>query len=199
MDYSYDKLKGLVEIHGGIISAAALQCAGIDRIKLYALLANEILKKESHGNYVLTENEPDEYKVIQNRSKKLIYSHETALFLHGISDCAPHILDITVPQGDNISRIKKAYENTRFHYCKRELWDLGIMDVSTPMGYSVRAYNLERSICDMIRDKNNVDKQVYIKAIREYFKNKCNPEKVIEYAKTFNIESTVRNYMEILR
>ena len=199
MDYNYDDLKILIESNGGVVSAAELQHAGIDRIGLYALLANEILKKESHGNYILAENEPDEYKIIQNRSEKLIYSHGTALFLHGMSDRVPHTLDITVPQGDNISRIKKAYQNTRFHYCKKELWNLGIMNVNTPMGYSVRVYDPERCICDMIRDKDNVDKQIYIQAIQEYFKGKCNPRKMIKYAKEFNIESKVRNYMEVLQ
>ncbi len=198
MDYSYDNLKLLTESNGGVISAADLQHAGIDRIGLYSLLAQEILKKESHGNYVWADNEPDEYKIIQNRSEKLIYSHGTALFLHGMSDRVPHTLDITVPQGDNISRIKKSYQNTRFHYCKKELWNLGIMNVNTPMGYSVRVYDPERCICDMIRDKDNVDKQVYIQAIQEYFKSKCNPRKIIKYAKEFNIEYKVRNYMEVL-
>lgn len=199
MDYNFDDLKIFIESNGGVVSAANLQRAGVDRIKLYALLTNEILKKESHGNYVLAENEPDEYKIIQNRSEKLIYSHGTALFLHGMSDRVPHILDITVPQGDNISRIKKSYQNTRFHYCKKDLWDLGIMNVTTPMGYNVRAYDLERCICDMIKDKNNVDKQIYIQAIQEYFKRKCNPRKIIKYAREFNIESKVRNYMEVLQ
>ena len=199
MDYNYDDLKILIESNGGVVSAADLQHAGIERIGLYALLANEILKKESHGNYVLAENEPDEYKIIQNRSEKLIYSHGTALFLHGMSDRVPHTLDITVPQGDNISRIKKTYQNTRFHYCKKELWNLGIMNVNTPMGYSVRVYDPERCICDLIRDKDNVDKQIYIQAIQEYFKGKCNPRKMIKYAKEFNIESKVRNYMEVLQ
>ncbi|SDA38390.1 Transcriptional regulator, AbiEi antitoxin, Type IV TA system [Lachnospiraceae bacterium G11] len=199
MDYIYDNLKILIESNGGVISAAELQHAGIDRIGLYSLLAKEILKKESHGNYVLTDNEPDEYKVIQNRSEKLIYSHGTALFLHGMSDRVPHTLDITVPQGDNISRIKKSYHNTRFHYCKKELWDLGIMNVNTPMGYGVRVYNPERCICDIVKDKDNVDKQIYIQAIQEYFKGRCNPRKIIQYAKEFNIETKIRNYMEILQ
>ncbi len=198
MDYHYDALKILIESKGGVVSSADLQQVGVDRVKLYALLTSEILKKESHGNYVLAENEPDEYKVIQNRSEKLIYSHGTALFLHGMSDRVPHTLDITVPQGDNISRIKKSYRNTRFHYCKKELWQLGIMNIDTPMGYSVRVYDPERCICDMIRDKDNVDKQIYIQAIQEYFRSKCNPRKVIKYAKEFNIESKVRNYMEVL-
>ena len=199
MDYSYDRLKVLIESKGGVVSAADLQRVGIDRVMLYALLINDFLKKESHGNYVLAENEPDEYKIIQNRSEKLIYSHGTALFLHGMSDHVPHTLDITVPQGDNVSRIKKTYQNTRFHYCKKELWDMGIMNVNTPMGYNVRVYDPERCICDMIRDRANEDKQIYIQVIQEYFRRGCNPRKAIKYAKVFNVESIVRDYMEVLQ
>ena len=107
MDYIYKDLKILIERNEGIISAGELLKAGVDRVKLYELLAKGILAKESHGNYVLADDEPDEYLIIQKRSDKLIYSHGTALFLHGMSDRVPHVLDITVPQGDNVSRIKK--------------------------------------------------------------------------------------------
>jgi len=199
VDYIYKDLKILIERNEGIISAGELLKAGVDRVKLYELLAKGILAKESHGNYALADDEPDEYLIIQKRSDKLIYSHGTALFLHGMSDRVPHVLDITVPQGDNVSRIKKTYQHTRFHYCKKDLWNLGIVNVNTPMGYSVRAYDPERCICDLIKDKDNVDRQIYIQAMQEYFKGKCNPRKVIKYAKELNVEPEVRTYMEVLQ
>ncbi len=198
MDYIYDELKILIENNGGIISSADLNKAGISRVKVYDFLAKGILTKESHGHYALADDEPDEYTVIQKRSDKLIFSYGTALFLNGMSDRVPHVLDITVPQGDNVSRIKNMYGYAKFHYCKKDLWDLGIINVKTPMGYDVRAYDPERCICDLIRDKENIDKQIYIQAMQEYFKSKCNPCKIIKYARIFNIESKVRNYMEVL-
>ena len=199
MDFVYKDLKLIIEGKGGIISAGDLFDAGVNRAKLYELIEKGILTRESHGNYVLADDEPDEYSIIQNRSDKLIFSHGTALFLHGMSDRVPHILEMTVPQGDNVSRIKKDYQHTKFHYCKKELWGLGIVNVDTPMGYNVRAYDPERCICDIIRDKANVDKQIYVQAIQEYFRRKCDPRKIIKYAKEFNIETKVRNYMEILQ
>lgn len=198
MDYMIDNLKVLLEEHGGVVSAGDIQKSGIERIQLYGLLARGVLLKESHGNYVLAGEEPDEYKIIQSRSEKLIFSHGTALFLHGISDRVPHMLDITVPQGDNVSRIKNSYQNTRFHYCKKEMWNLGIVNVDTPQGYSVRVYDPERCICDIIRDKGNMDGQIFVQAMQEYFTKKCNPRKVIKYAREFKIEDKVRSYMEVL-
>lgn len=165
---------------------------------IYDSLVKGIISKESHGNYVLADDKPDEFRIIQSRSDKLIFSHGTALFLHGMSDRVPHKLDITVPQGDNVSRIKKKYEHTKFHYCKKELWDLGIITIKTPQGYDVRAYDLERGICDLIRDKKDIDAQIYTQALKEYFSGKCDPRKIIKYARQFNLEPKVRTYMEVL-
>ena len=171
MDYIYDSLKVVIESFDGIASARELAKAGVSRQLLYQGMINGYISKESHGNYVITNNQPDEYRMIQNRSDKMIFSYGTALFLLGISDRVPHELDITVPQGDNVSRIKRDYENTKFHYCKKELWDLGIIEVTTPQGYEVKTYDLERCICDLIRDKKSVDVQIYTQALKEYFAN----------------------------
>lgn len=146
MDYYIERLKSLIEQRGGIVSARDIQNAGIDRVMLYDSMVKGIVLKESHGNYMLANEQPDEYRIIQSRSDKLIFSHGTAVFLHGMSDRVPHKLDITVPQGDNVSRIKKNYEQTKFHYCKKELWDMGIVTIKTPQGYDVKVYDLERCI-----------------------------------------------------
>ncbi|SFQ38964.1 Transcriptional regulator, AbiEi antitoxin, Type IV TA system [Lachnospiraceae bacterium XBB1006] len=198
MEYTVDYVKAIIESLGGIASAKELEAAGVSRLLLYQGMINGVISKESHGKYIITDNQPDEYRMIQNRSEKMIFSYGTALFLLGMSDRVPHELDITVPQGDNVSRIKRDYENTRFHYCKKELWDLGITDIITPQGYKVKVYDLERCICDLIRDKKNVDSQIYTQALKEYFSGKCNPRKIVKYARQFNIESKVRTYMEVL-
>lgn len=198
MDYSLDQIKSVLEMNGGIATAMDFQNAGIDRLYLYALLSRNILERESHGYYVLSESKPDEFKTIQNRSDKLVFSHATALFLNGMSDRVPHSLDITVPQGDNISRIKQTYSNTRFHYCKKEIWNLGIIQVTTPQGYSVKTYDAERCICDIIKDKKNIDTQIFTQAIKEYFSKRCDARKIIKYSRQMGIEQKIRTYMEVL-
>lgn len=199
MDYYMDKLQMLIEEKEGVVSAQDFRKAGFDRMMQYDLLARGLIRKVSHGQYVLADGQPDEYKIIQNRSEKLIYSYGTALHLHGMSDRIPHNLDITVPQGDNISRIKKDYPHICFHYCKKEVWDLGIMEIATPEGCTVKAYDPERCICDLIRDREKIDTQVYVQAIKEYFQKRCDPRKIIKYARLLNIETRIRNYMEVLQ
>lgn len=199
MDYSIDELRAVIETNNGIASLEQLQKAGFTRMMIYAGLTNGILNKEAHGNYSMADQQPDEYRIIQCRSEKLVFSHATALYLHGISDRVPHTLDITVPQGDNVSKIKRDYDNTRFHYCKKDLWQLGLTQILTPQGFTVNAYDLERCICDLIRDKKNVDNQIFVQTIREYFMHHCQNRKIIEYSREMNVEAKVRTYMEVLQ
>lgn len=199
MDYTIEGLRTVIEQYDGIASLEQLQKAGFSRMMIYAGLKDGVLNKEAHGNYSIADQQPDEYRIIQCRSDKVVFSHATALFLHGLSDRVPHILDITVPQGDNVSKIKRDYSNTRFHYCKKDLWQLGLTKIVTPQGFTVNAYDLERCICDLIRDKKNVDTQIYIQAIREYFMHHCKNRKIIKYSREMNIEDKVRTYMEVLQ
>ena len=199
MDYSEESFKILIESYGGVASAKELASSGVTRLAIYQALLNGWIIKESHGNYVLAFDQPDEYKLIQNRSEKLIFSHATALFLQGMSDRVPHELDITVPQGDNVSRFKRDYPNTKFSYCKKELWDLGIIEVKTPSGYPVKVYDEERCICDLIKDKKSVDQQIFTQSLKGYFGKRCNPRKIIKYARALNVEAKVRMYMEVLQ
>lgn len=74
---------------------------------------------------------------------------------------------------------------------------MGITTLKTPQGYEVRAYDLERCICDLIRDKKNIDTQIYTQAMKEYFGNMCNPRKIVKYARSFKVEQKIRTYMEV--
>ncbi len=199
MDLWIDTVKSVIEENDGIASAEKLQKAGVSRLMLYAGLTSGLLKRESHGNYSLAEREPDIYRVIQSRSDKVIFSHLTALYLQGVIEQDSDDIDVTVPQGDNVSKMKRDFENLRFHYCKKENWDLGLTQIATPGGYTVRAYDAERCICDLIRDKKNVESGGFYLAVREYFKRYCDAEKIIRYSEKMKVEDKVRTYMEILQ
>ena len=59
-------------------------------------------------------------------------------------------------------------------------------------------YDKERCICDLIRNKDKIEMQLYSQAIKEYSKGKSNPRKLLKYSKLFKIEDKVRSYMEVL-
>lgn len=182
----------------GILTTKQIEEAGIYRGLIRNFVEEGLLIKESKGIYSLACEYPDEYALLQRRSEKMIFSHGTALYLWGMSDRVPHTVDVTVPQGYNVSRIKKDNDKVRFHYVQEERWDIGIAETQTSLGNTVRLYDKERCICDLIRQKAAQDRQLYVQAIREYFKGAYNARKLIQYGKVFGIEDKVRDYIEIL-
>lgn len=198
MDTSYKIIKDIAETSDGIITTKQVEDSGLSRTVLKSYVDEGLLIKESQGIYSLSNILADEYKLIQIRSEKAIFSYGSALYLLGMSDRVPHSIDVTVPQGYNVSRIKKDYPSIHFHYVKKELWKLGITSIKSPMGAIVRAYDEERCICDLIRDKKDVDMQLYIQAVKEYFKVERNVRKILKYGKQFGVEERIRIYMEVL-
>lgn len=75
---------------------------------------------------------------------------------------------------------------------------MGLITVSTPQGFKVNAYDKERCICDIIKNRKSIDKQIYVQAIKEYFNGNYDHRKLLKYAKIFNIEDKVRVYMEVM-
>ena len=148
--------------------------------------------------YILAGELPDEYALLQLRSKYAVFSYGTALFLWNLSDRVPHVYDITLPRGANINSLKKDVSNLRCHYVQQEVYEIGITEIRSPQGATVKVYDRERCICDLIRDKDHVDMQLFTQAIKDYFKSKPNNRKLLKYGRIFGIEEKIRTYMEVL-
>ena len=198
MDMIWEQIKALAENGDGIIRTAQVEAAGISRPMLKKYMDAGQLERVRKGLYTLRDGLADEYSLLQTQCSKAVYSYGTALFLWGMSDRTPHLIDITVPHGTNLSRLRRDNPGLRCHYVQREFYELGIAETVSPQGGSVRLYDKERCICDLIRDKDQMELQLFTQAIKDYFKGKTNPRKLLKYGKLFGIEDKIRIYMEVL-
>ncbi len=194
-----EKIKELAQQKGGLITTSQIEGVGISRALIPTFIEDGTLVKEGRGIYYYAGEFPDELKVIQTNNTKLIYSYATALYLWDMTDRIPHVWDITVPQGFNATRIKRNHKKIRIHYVMPEKWEIGITETQTPEGNTVRLYDKERCIIDIVKRKDRIDKQVYLQALHEYFDSRSSDvNKLIQYAKMFNIEGSIRDYAEIM-
>lgn len=108
------------------------------------------------------------------------------------------MIDITVPHGTNTTLVRRNNPNLRCHYVKQDYYKLGITETQTPQGGMVRLYDRERCICDLVRDKDQMEMQLYSQAINEYFKGKPNSRKLLKYSRIFGVEGKIRTYMEVM-
>ncbi len=181
----------------GIVTTAMVVAAGFSRGNIKYLVDKGIIEKSARGVYILPEVWDDEIFNLQNRFKRGIYSHETALFLWDLTDRTPNRYHMTFPVNYNLTKPKE--ENIRCVQCKKELYDLGIAEVVTPGGNTVRAYSVERTLCDILRPHSRVDIQIVTEAFKRYTsRSDKNIPILSEYAKILKVETRLRSYLEVL-
>ncbi len=168
----------------------------IPRTYLTKLIKENKIERVSRGVYIKKNELVDEFVVLQSKSKYAIYSNTTALYVHGFSNRIPIRYDITVKSGYKGSLQKE--DNVNLFYTKRELLELGVIDYKLDSGNIIRVYDLDKTICDIIKNKKKIDAEIFNKAIREYFySKKKNTLKLYEYAKKMNIYNKVRDTFEV--
>ena len=182
----------------GLITTKEIESLGIGRYNINDYVTEGLLVRESKGIYSVAKEMPDEYAALQKRSQKAVYSYGTALFFHGLSDRVPRTIDMTLPQGYNASRLKKANPDLRIHYVQPDVLYIGAEELKTPQGSTVKAYNRERCICDLIKHQKKVDKQIFTQAVKTYFSEPYDPRDIIKMARVIGVEDEVRKYMEVL-
>lgn len=191
------KILNLAQKNNGIITTAMVVDAGLPRGSLKYLSDKGKLDKASRGVYILPEVWEDEFINLQSQFKRGIFSLETALFLHDLTDRTPNKFNMTFPGSYNLSGPKR--EGILCNSCKEPYYSLGIEEVLTPDGNKVLAYSPERTLCDLLKTRNQVDIQIVTDAFKRYVKRKDkNIPLLSEYAKALGVEKKLRSYLEVL-
>ena len=192
-----EQLEKLIEDHEGLILTRDVTAAGIPRTYLSNLVQNGALERLAHGVYLARDAFDDEMFRLQAKNKKIVFSHETALFFHDLTDREPLKYTITVRTGYNPSRLQE--DGFQVYTVKKDLHEIGIIAMQTSFGHSVPVYDMERTICDLLRSRKNVEMQVFQDALKQYAKRKDkNLRMLMKYAAMFHVENILRPYLEVL-
>lgn len=192
-----EKIIKMAKENNGTVTTAMIVAAGISRGNIKYLVDKGMIEKSARGVYILPEVWEDEMFNLQNRFKRGIYSRETALFLWDLTDRTPNKYYMTFPMNYNLTQPKE--EGVRCMQCKKELYDLGIAEVSTPGGNTVKAYSVERTLCDILRPCGHVDIQVVAEAFKHYAaRSDKNIPVLSRYATILKVEAKLRSYLEVL-
>lgn len=196
MDYMTE-LTAIAQMHGGIIETRKAAEHGISKAMLYKLCKEEKIYRIVKGQYILPDDMQDELLSISKRSRNIIFSHETALFLHGISDRTPFEYTVTAPSDCIPSAAIKS--ECKVYYIKPALFELGKTNLKTPAGNEVPAYDLERTICDVIRGRNKLGTETFLAALKLYAAcPKKDLNKLHAYATKMRVANILRQYLEVL-
>ncbi len=183
--------------HNNILSTKQLLDIGISKTTLTNYIREGVLERCGHGYYTIPDAIEDDMYLVMLRSRHIIFSHETALFLNGLSERTPFIHAVTIPSNKAIPASVK--DICKCYYVKPELHGIGQIERRTTLGNIVRCYDPERTICDIIRSRSRLDEETVIAAIKNYsgYKDK-NLINLGKYAEQFKVSKSVRQYMEVL-
>lgn len=187
----------MLQDNHGVLRTADVIAAGISKEYFYQFAKTSGMEKIAHGIYTSAESWPDEMYLLQLQFSKAIFSYETSLYLHDLSEMEPMPLSVTVIAGYNPAGLVK--RGIKVYKVKSEWYELGVCQKESPGGHLLRLYDMERTICDMIRRRSEIEVSVFKYALNEYSKRKDkNLNRLGTYAQAMRMEKQVRNYMEVL-
>lgn len=176
--------------YDGYVEAKHLTAANFSSKQIQEMSKNGKLEKVAHGLYVRPNTIIDEYYIMQKRYPKIVFSFETSLYLHNLLNRVPLEINITVPRG------KKVNLKAKIHYQVDKKFNVGIKKFKTPLGNIVRCYDVEKTICDVMK-YHSLDLETQNEMFNRYF---AMPDKdinlLLKYAQSYNIFEIINAIVE---
>lgn len=182
----------------GITTTEQLLSSGVPYSRIRKYIEDGFLIRLERGVYTTPDSMDDEWVFLQSRYRKGIFSGYTALYLQNMADNIPAEFHMTFPHGYNARSIGENEYRIVPSYAIPKLYSLGVCDVKTPYGNTVRAYDRERTLCDMVRG-SNIDVETVKQAMRSYVRSDgMNIRKLTEYAEELNVRPRIHRFLEVM-
>ena len=195
-----NQLEQIVEISAagnGVLRTSEVISKGISKTTLAKFVEKYNYERISHGIYCSPDVWKDGLYLLQLRCPKTIFSHDTALFLLDMTDQEPLQYTVTVKSGYNATHLRE--DGVKVFSIKKDFFELGISKAKTPFGNEVFIYNPERTVCDMIRSRSQIEIQIFQDAMKQYIRRKDkNLHLLMEYAKKLRVNHMLSKYLEVL-
>ena len=192
----YEKYIEIINSNGGIITSKDANQKGISRTILSQMVRDNVLERIERGIYTTEQFIYDELYIFQIKHSNIIYSYNTALYLLNKTERTPEKMDITTTRNNSLGYCKDV---ANIHRVNDEIIDLGKIKVTTNTGKEVFSYSLEKTIVDIIANRNVMSIELSNKIIRNCIKEKSfNANLMFEYAKKMKVYDKVKNYMEAI-
>lgn len=177
--------------------------AQLNKEKLYyrdiqKMLDAGLIEKVKRGYYHWIEDYgTSEAALIKSLFPDAVLCMETALFYYKYSDRNPAEWNITVDKNTSRQRTQIDYPFVKAYRVEPALLPLGKTETVIELT-KVCIYDRDRTICDVLRNMNKMDKEIFNKAIQSYIKDpKKNIPHLMEYAKALRVQKKVNDLIGV--
>ncbi len=195
---SINAIRKIFSKYDYIMTTAELNSYRIYYANIQQLLSEGFIEKIKRGYYHWTETYGEqEVKIINRLFPDAVLCMETALFYYQYSDRNPAEWNITIDKNVSRSRTNIDYPFVKAYRVESVLVSLGETKGSINF-IDVRIYDRDRTICDVLRNMNKMDKEIFNKAIQGYVKDpKKNIPNLMEYAKVLRMQKRVKDMIGV--
>jgi len=182
---------------GGIARMSDLIAVGCSKPTVAAYVQNGEIERVAYGIYMMKGELLDDQYLLQLRSPRIVFSHETALWMNELSDRRPFELSVTLVSGAPLASTMRGC--CRCHYVRRAFLEEGLEHRVNEFGHQVRCYSPERTICDIVRDEKSVGVEALTSGLKRYAaRQEKNLPELMRMAALFGVERDVARYMGVL-
>jgi predicted transcriptional regulator of viral defense system len=182
--------------NNGYLTLQDLADAGINKYHLEKLIATNKVERLKPGVFKLINYSSNElYEIIKLVPNGVICLY-SAWNYYELTNYMPHEFHVAI---ERKSKIKlPEYPPVKLYYWEEKMYQTGI-ETKTDKGASFQVYALEKSVCDAVKFRNKIGKDILNEVLTEYLKRKDkNIELLIRFAKKLRVEKILKNYLEIL-
>jgi len=191
-----EKIYDILNHHQGMITRQDLVSHLIPTWFLSDLVKKGQIKRLTRGIYTNRFETYDTHYVFQQNYKRCIYSHQTALYLNHMITKKPIQTEVTVYKGYNSSKIN---QDIKVYTTEKKYYLLGMIEKKTEFEQIVKTYDKERTLCDMIKRRNEIDSDILKKAFRSYIKdNDRDIDKLKKYATELKVIKEINIILDVL-
>ncbi len=193
-----EDLKNLFHQNNGIAKTCDIKKLSFSNDAITRLCNEGIINRIRHGYYSFCDEFVSDEQIISVLLPDVILCLETALYYYGYSDYAPREWNIAVPR--TFSRTKLKFDSlfVKPKFIQNDLFELGKTKMQIN-GFELNIYNKERTICDCFKYRNQIDSEIFSKAINAYIadddKNLAN---LSYYSKQMRVYRKAVDIMEVL-
>ena len=186
--------KNIFDTYVGMVRTTQLAGEKIFYPQREKLIADGYVEKIRRGYYQWID--PDDFSEVRtviHLFPDAILCMDTALRYYGYSDRTSSNWHLAVSKDSGKSRFKIDYPFVKPYYVEPAVLELGLI-TGTMDGHAIRIYDKERLICDCLRYRNKMDKEVFNKAIRKYITDpKKSIPKLMEYAGPLRVKKLAKD------
>ena len=191
-------LRKIFSDYGYVMTTAELQAEKLYYADIQLMMSEGLIEKVKRGFYHWIEDwNGNEVMIINRLFPDAVLCMETALFHYGYSDRNPAEWSIAIDKNVSKQRTKIDYPFVKAYRIEPALLSLG--ETRGEINFTqVRIYDRDRTICDVLRNMNKMDKEIFNKAIQGYVKDsKKNIPNLMQYAKALRVQKRVKDLIGV--